>query len=199
MPWIYVKSHDEAEGLLKKEYDSAMKRAGRIWNIVSIMSQNPRAMKASMAFYGTLMFGPSPLSRSQREMLATVVSVANHCLYWIRAHAHDLRAEVENDWNLADSQIANETVHYIASDWRKANLSKADQALCTYADKLTNHPKQMKEDDVQALKKAGFDDRAVHDATQVISSFNYINRIADALDVQPESFVHEWEKSIPES
>ncbi|MEM9772942.1 MAG: carboxymuconolactone decarboxylase family protein [Chloroflexota bacterium] len=81
MPWIYVKTHEEAEGLLKKEYDSAMKRAGRIWNIVSIMSQNPRAMKTSMDFYGALMFGPSPLSRSQREMLATIVSVANHCVY----------------------------------------------------------------------------------------------------------------------
>ncbi|MEM8862322.1 MAG: carboxymuconolactone decarboxylase family protein [Chloroflexota bacterium] len=38
-------------------------------------------MKTSMDFYGTLMFGPSPLSRSQREMLATVVSVVNHCVY----------------------------------------------------------------------------------------------------------------------
>ena len=81
MPWIHVKTMEEAEGLLKKEYSTAMKRAGRIWNIVSIMSQNPRSMKASMDFYGTLMFGPSPLSRSQREMLAVIVSAVNHCVY----------------------------------------------------------------------------------------------------------------------
>lgn len=81
MPWIHVKTIDEAEGLLKKEYTSAMKRAGRIWNIVSIMSQNPRTMKTSMDMYGSIMFGPSPLSRSQREMLAVVVSAVNHCVY----------------------------------------------------------------------------------------------------------------------
>ncbi len=81
MPWINVISKDEAEGFLKREYKSAMKRAGRIWNIVSIMSQNPRSMKASMDFYGAIMHGPSPLSRSQREMLATVVSAVNHCVY----------------------------------------------------------------------------------------------------------------------
>lgn len=81
MPWIKVFSLEEAKGLLKQEYEAALKRAGRIWNIVSIMSQNPRAMKASLDFYSVLMFGRSPLSRSQREMLAVVVSATNHCRY----------------------------------------------------------------------------------------------------------------------
>jgi alkylhydroperoxidase family enzyme len=67
--------------MLKKEYEAALKRAGRIWHIVSIMSQNPRSMKASMDFYSAIMFGRSPLSRSQREMLAVVVSAVNHCVY----------------------------------------------------------------------------------------------------------------------
>ncbi|MEA3336688.1 MAG: carboxymuconolactone decarboxylase family protein [Chloroflexota bacterium] len=81
MPWIKIIGPAQASGLLKKQYDAAAKRAGRIWHIVSIMSQNPRALKASMDFYGALMFGPSPLSRSQREMLAVVVSANNHCVY----------------------------------------------------------------------------------------------------------------------
>jgi hypothetical protein len=81
MPWIKVFSHAEAAGYLKKQYDAAVQRAGRIWGIVAIMSQNPRLLKASMDFYGLAMFGRSPLSRGQREMLATVVSVQNNCLY----------------------------------------------------------------------------------------------------------------------
>ena len=81
MPWIKVYSLDEATGFLKKQYDAALERAGRIWNIVAIMSQNPRLLKASMDFYSAAMFGSSPLSRGQREMLAVVVSVENHCLY----------------------------------------------------------------------------------------------------------------------
>ena len=81
MPWIEVISLERATGALKRELEKAMKRAGRIWNIVAIMSQNARVMKASMNMYGATMFEPSPLSRSQREMLVVVVSVANHCLY----------------------------------------------------------------------------------------------------------------------
>ncbi len=81
MAWINVIGVDEADGQLKLRYDEAINRAGRIWNITSIMSQNPAVMKASMEFYIALMYGPSPLSRSQREMLATVVSATNHCVY----------------------------------------------------------------------------------------------------------------------
>ena len=81
MPWIKVYSLDEATGFLKKQYEAALERAGRVWNIVSIMSQNPRVLKTSMDFYSAVMFGSSPLSRGQREMLAIIVSAANHCLY----------------------------------------------------------------------------------------------------------------------
>ncbi len=81
MPWIHQVADEDATGLLKQEYDKAIKRAGRIWNIVRIMSLNPRAMKASMEQYGTLMMGQSPLSRGRREMLATVVAATVGCVY----------------------------------------------------------------------------------------------------------------------
>ena len=81
MPWIEMITRERATGMLKRELDKAFDRAGRVWNIVGIMSQNPRAMKSSMDFYGAIMFGKSPLSRSQREMLAVVTSAANHCVY----------------------------------------------------------------------------------------------------------------------
>ena len=81
MAWIKVITLAEAGGLLKRQYDAAIKRASKVWNIVSIMGLNPRAMQDSMRFYKTIMFGESPLYRSQREMLATVVSSVNHCTY----------------------------------------------------------------------------------------------------------------------
>jgi len=81
MPYIEQVPVGEAKGLLKKLLDEAMERAGRVWHIIHIMSQNPRAMDASMAFYGAIMCGPSPLTRWQREMMATVTSKANDCFY----------------------------------------------------------------------------------------------------------------------
>src|SRR5262245_14560344 len=81
MPWIKTVSVEEATGDLKSQYDAAVQRAGRVYNIIRIMSPNPAVLKASMAFYRATMFGPSPLSRALREFIATVVSRANHCHY----------------------------------------------------------------------------------------------------------------------
>jgi alkylhydroperoxidase family enzyme len=81
MPWIKQVSVEDATGLLKKEFDKAIQRAGRLWHIVHIMSLNPRVLRTSMEQYGAIMHGRSPLSRAQREMLATVVAVENDCYY----------------------------------------------------------------------------------------------------------------------
>ncbi len=74
----------------------------------------------------------------------------------------------------------------LAEDWRTAELSAPDVALCEFAEKLTLLPAAMREADVVLLRDAGFDDRAIHDATQVVAYFNYINRVADALHVDRE-------------
>jgi len=71
-------------------------------------------------------------------------------------------------------------------------LSEADQALCAYAVKLTHDQNGVGPEDLDVLRSHGFDDCAIHDATQVIGYFNYITRIADALGVEPEDFVRPW-------
>jgi len=81
MPYIKTVPPGEATGPLKHEYDAAMRRAGRIFNIVSIQSLNPRVLGASMKLYGAMMHGPSSLSRVEREMIAVVVSRHNDCFY----------------------------------------------------------------------------------------------------------------------
>ena len=81
MSWIEQVPIDEATGLLKEEFDRAVERAGRVWNIVQVMSVNPEAMRDSIRFYVTVMMGASPLTRVQRELLATVTSAQLECHY----------------------------------------------------------------------------------------------------------------------
>jgi uncharacterized peroxidase-related enzyme len=72
---------DEATGPLKEEYDAAVGRAGKVFNIVKAMSLRPSVLKRSMELYKGVMFGSSGLSRQERELLATVVSHENGCHY----------------------------------------------------------------------------------------------------------------------
>ena len=55
-----------------------------------------------------------------------------------------------------------------------------------YGEQLTRAPDSVTVDDVNRLRDAGWDDRAIHDAAQVVAYFNYINRVADGLGVDPE-------------
>ena len=52
-----------------------------MFNIVRSMSLSPPTLRASMELYKAIMFGPSDLSRQDRELLATVVSATNECYY----------------------------------------------------------------------------------------------------------------------
>ena len=63
------------------------------------------------------------------------------------------------------------------------------RALCAYALKLTAAPWTVQRADLDDLRAAGLDDRDIVDANQVISYFNYVNRIADGLGVELED---EW-------
>ena len=98
------------------------------------------------------------------------------------AHLGDLRDEVQD----LPEEEREAWLSAIAEDWRKADLSEADAALCAYAEKLTRTPAEMREEDVLGLRKVGFDDVAVHNAIQVVGYFNYINRVADAVHVDLE-------------
>ncbi len=82
-------------------------------------------------------------------------------------------------------------VDRFAADWRTAGLDAATTALLEYTEKLTRTPQLCDESDVEKLRAAGWDDRGIHDTTQVCAYFNYINRIADGLGVEPEDWIDE--------
>jgi len=79
--YIRLIDEGEADGLLKGEYDAAVERAGKVFNIVKAMSLRPRVLRASIELYQEIMFGESGLSRQERELLATVASAEQSCHY----------------------------------------------------------------------------------------------------------------------
>jgi alkylhydroperoxidase family enzyme len=82
MAWIRTIDPSEATGLLKRLYDGAIKRAGRIFNIIRIQSLRPRTLQTSTQLYVEVMHSvESGLTRAQREMIATTVSQVNDCHY----------------------------------------------------------------------------------------------------------------------
>ena len=71
----------EATGELAEQYSRMRDADGNVANILTVHSLNPAALQAHFELFKTVMFGPSELSRAQREMIAVVVSAANNCHY----------------------------------------------------------------------------------------------------------------------
>ena len=81
MAWIRVIQPPEADEKLRGAYDEVGAARGTVANIMKIHSVSPDVMSAHLALYKRLMFGPSDLSRRQRETIGVVVSGANDCHY----------------------------------------------------------------------------------------------------------------------
>ncbi|MBL8879810.1 MAG: hypothetical protein JNG88_11885 [Phycisphaerales bacterium] len=91
-----------------------------------------------------------------------------------------------------DASEADEFVHRVATDWRTAGLAATVIPLCEYAEQVTLRPAECREKGITSLREAGWSDAAIHDATQIVAYFNYINRIADALGVEMEPNARIW-------
>ena len=80
--WIATVDEADARDDLAAAYaECADSKTGRAAHIFKIHSLNPRSLLTHRALYRTLMFGPSPLKRYQREMISTLVSALNDCHY----------------------------------------------------------------------------------------------------------------------
>jgi alkylhydroperoxidase family enzyme len=79
--WIRTIAPEEAQGLVRRVYDAAVRRAGKVFQIVRAMSLAPPVMEAALELYRRVMLDAGALPRRRREMLAVVVSRANDCHY----------------------------------------------------------------------------------------------------------------------
>lgn len=68
-------------------------------------------------------------------------------------------------------------------DYTQAPLSAAERTMLDYAAKVTREPWKITAEDLNGLRGAGFDDRAILQINLIASWFNYINRVADGLGV----------------
>ena len=177
MPFIEVISHEAAEGRLKEIYDELVKKRGNLAEVHKIQSLNPETIVAHMDLYMKIMFGRSPLRRYQREMMAVVVSKANNCEYCIQHHAE----AVQFFWK------DEAKTRQLKEDYTQLPLSAVDRLLCEYAERLTREPAFAdREIASEELRAAGLSDRAILDATLVISYFNFVNRMVLGLGVDLE-------------
>lgn len=83
--------------------------------------------------------------------------------------------------------VENETlVQQLKDDYLSADLNPKQRAMLDYSVKLTSEPAGVTDQDVDNLRKFGYNDREILDICQTASYFNFVNRMADGLGVELE-------------
>jgi uncharacterized peroxidase-related enzyme len=165
---------NDATGELKDAYAKVIGERGKLSNILKIHSLLPKTMMTHLDFYMSVMFDKEGIRRADAELIATVVSAANNCDYCVNHHAEALKFYWKDE----------EKVKQAAEDFRKLDLTKKQNAMLEYAEKLTLHPGKMKEDDVKLLRQNDFSDKEILSITLITNYFNFVNRVANALGVE---------------
>src|SRR5512132_3338207 len=134
-------------------------KLGLVPNVLRAYTINPAKFRVFSAFYNQVMLDEETcrLSKLEREMIAVVVSSANHCYYCLVAHGQAVR-KLSGDPQLGEMLVMN---------YRVAHLSTRHSAMLDFAWKLTVTPHRMGEDDRQALRDEGFSDDDIFDLAYV--------------------------------
>jgi uncharacterized peroxidase-related enzyme len=173
--WLRVPGEDEAPPGVAKLFDKASERLGFIPNVLRVYALRPRHLELWDAFYDDLMRGESGLTKPQREMIAVVVSTVNRCHYCMVSHGAALR-------KLTEDPIL---VEQLRTNYKYAELEPRERAMLDFAVKLTEQSSSCSEDDVEALREAGWSDEEIMDIAQVAAMFNFTNRLASGLGWVP--------------
>ncbi|MCG8481097.1 MAG: peroxidase-related enzyme [Spirochaetales bacterium] len=179
MARIDVIPPENATGALAEIYEALRSSRGKLAHVHTVQSLNPRSIQDHMQLYKTVMFASSPLTRAEREMMAVVVSATNRCRYCITHHGEALDHFWKNRERVGELARVGEKL---------PDLSEKERELCRYASLATRDPASPDvERSIERLRELDLDDRAILDATLVVSYFNFVNRIVLTLGVELEA------------
>jgi uncharacterized peroxidase-related enzyme len=178
--WLTVPPADGLPEQVAAEIGPVADKIGFVPNVARLLAIEPDHFTGWWRYFDELMRGPSGLSKTQREMIAVVVSAEARCPYCQAAHAAALRLRTK-DPALADR---------LAVNYRHVELPRQDRVMLDFAVKLTHTPEACEEADVARLRQAGFSDADVLHIVEVTAIFNYNVRLATATGLFPNPEYH---------
>ena len=177
---LNYKGHKEGEEQVESYLKIVKEKIGFVPNVLAAFAKFQKQFEGFTKLYNSLMLGESGLTKLEREMIAVTVSSENHCFYCLVAHGSAVR-ELSNDPQLGER---------IAANFRSAELPRKQEELLSFAKKLTKDPSEIGEQERKKLRDVGYTDRDVWDISAIVGFFNMTNRLASAIEMEPNNNYH---------
>jgi uncharacterized peroxidase-related enzyme len=179
--YLPLPDRDDVPDGVVRLWDKSHEAFGFVPNVFRAQAVNGEQFLAWWAYFNLLVNKDGHLSNADRELLAVVVSSVNRCTYCEISHGAALRT-FTGDAVRAD---------LVASNLRQAGLPERESVMCAYAEKLTLHPAEVTEADLEPLRVVGLDEHQIVELVQVVGMFNLTNRVSTALGFVPNPEYHE--------
>lgn len=122
----------------------------------------------------------SALSRAETELVAAYVGGLNTCTH--SYEVHKVAAErLGFDKNVLPAML---------KDLAGAELAPKLKAFMFFVRKMTLTPQEIGDQDIQDLVDAGWEEKAIHDASHVVGLFNYMNRMTFVHGIKASKQTH---------
>ncbi|ONG54795.1 peroxidase [Pseudoroseomonas deserti] len=172
--WLQLPEAPEPGPAVAGLLEETRQKLGYVRNGQAALLHRPELVLAQEALSRAANRNPeSGLSRTERELIALVVSSENRCQPCVFGHAAALR-ELTGD----DFWVAQVTINH-----RHAGLSPRERALADYALAITRDPGALEAEALAPLRAAGLSELDILDAAAIAAYFNFSNRINSALGV----------------
>jgi uncharacterized peroxidase-related enzyme len=183
---VSLPDQDSLDEDIDKYFSKCVEKLGLVPNVLRAYTGNPAKFRTFTAFYNQLMLDEETtrLSKLEREMIAVVVSSANHCYYCLVAHGQAVR-QLSGDPQLGEMMVMN---------YRVSELDARTRGILDFAWKLTLTPHEIGEADRQRLRDLRLSDQDIFDVCDVAAFFNYTNRMAHGLDMMPNAEYHAMDR-----
>ncbi len=178
--YLPVPDRDDVPEGVSRLWDKSQEAFGFVPNVFRGQAVNGEQFLAWWRYFNLLVNKEGHLSNADRELLAVVVSSVNRCDYCAVSHGAALRTFT------ADAVTAD----LIGVNWRQAGLGEREQAMAAYAERLTLHPADVVEADLQPLRDVGLGDHEIVELVQIVGMFNLTNRVSTALGLVPNREYH---------
>lgn len=140
--------------------------------IRGLMLFRPETATALNHLAQALLVDDSPLSRADRELIATFTSRRNDCTFCMTSHGAIAANLMEKDYDL---------VRAVWEDYRSAPIPEKLKSLLHIASQVQKGGKHVSEADIAAARAQGASDLEIHDTVLIAAAFCMFNRYVDGL------------------
>ena len=160
---------------VRKRILAVQEKAGFVPNVFLMLAHRPAEFRAFFDYHDALMEKDIGLTKAEREMIVVATSAVGQCLYCVVAHGAVLRLRAKNP-RLADQ---------LATNYRKAEISPRQQAMLSFAIKLSVRGGELESADFEELRQHGFDDEEIWDIGAITAFFAMSNRLVHLTGTLP--------------